>query len=65
MRIDKEKLDLILARRCMCISELRNKFSTVTLTRINSGENVQVKTVGRLANALDCDPQELIADRSV
>lgn len=65
MTIDKAKLDLILARRCMNLSDLRGTFPPGTLTRINSGKNLQVKTVGRIAKALDCDPQELIADRSV
>ena len=60
MKIDKMKLDLILARKCMALTDLRNGASAKTLTRIRRGENVKPSTVGRIARSLNCDPLDII-----
>ena len=44
MKIDTKKLDLLLARRCMSLRDLRESASSQTLTRIRRGENVNPKT---------------------
>lgn len=62
MKIDNQKLDLMLARRCMSLRDLRNGTSPQTLTRIRRGENIKPVTVGRIAKALDCDPTDIIQD---
>lgn len=60
MVVQKEKLDLILARRQTCLTDFRGKMSPITLRKINAGEEVRTKTVGKLAALLQCDPAELI-----
>lgn len=62
MKIDNQKLDLMLARRCMPLRDLRNGTSPQTLTRIRRGESIKPVTVGRIAKALDCDPTDIIQD---
>lgn len=62
MKIDNQKLDLMLARRCMSLRDLQNGTSPQTLTRIRRGESIKPKTVGRIAKALDCDPTDIIQD---
>lgn len=49
MKIDNQKLDLMLARRCMSLRDLRNGTSPQTLTRIRRGESIKPVTVGRIA----------------
>jgi DNA-binding Xre family transcriptional regulator len=61
MRADNRKLDLILARQCRALSELRSKgLSSRTLTTIQRGEDVRPATLGRLARILDVDVSEII-----
>lgn len=60
MIVQKEKLDVVLARRNTCLSDFRDRMSPMTLRRINQGMDVRVKTVGRLAALLNCDPAELV-----
>ena len=62
MKIDNQKLDLMLARRCMSLRDLRNGTSPQTLTRIRRGENIKPVTVGLIANPLDFDPPDIIQD---
>lgn len=62
MKIDNQKLDLMLARRCMSLRDLRNGTSPQTLTRIRRSESIKPVTVGRIAKALDCDPTDIIQD---
>ncbi|MGM9577843.1 MAG: helix-turn-helix domain-containing protein [Evtepia sp.] len=60
MKIDLKKLDLLLARECKSLSDLRDGSSPQTLKRIRRGEEVQPKTVGRIARALGCDPSDIL-----
>lgn len=62
MKIDNHKLDLLLARRCMNLRDLRVGTSTQTLTRIRRGEDVLPATLGRIAKALGVDPAELLEE---
>lgn len=64
MRIDNNKLNLLLAKRCMNLRDLRAGTSSNTLTRIRRGENVLPATIGRIAKALDVDPADIIEERS-
>ena len=52
MKIDVRKLNMMLARRCMALTDLRSGTSPQTLTRIMCGEEVKPRTVGRIAKAL-------------
>lgn len=61
MRIDTRKLDLILARRCINLRDLRGDgLAPNTLTRIKRGEDVLPATLGRIAKALGVDPTEIM-----
>ncbi len=60
LKVDKNKLDIVLARRCKSLHDLRGNFSPGTLVKINQGAEVKAKTVGRLSQLLDCDPVDII-----
>lgn len=60
MKIDNRKLDLQLARRCKIISDLRGVTSSQTLTRIRQGGDIKPSTLGRIAQALNCDPEDIL-----
>ncbi|MBE7004701.1 MAG: hypothetical protein E7425_10580 [Ruminococcaceae bacterium] len=62
MRVSKNKLEVALARQCKNLHELRGELSPQTLTKINRGDELQAKTVGRLAQLLQCDPADLIEE---
>lgn len=59
MRIDTAKMDILLARRCMSLRDLRVGTSSQTLTRIRRGEDITPKTLGRIAKVLGCDPADI------
>lgn len=65
MKIDNQKLDMILARRCMSRCDLRDGSSPQTLMRIKKGEDVKPKTAGRIARALGVDVAEIIEQEAV
>lgn len=60
VKIDVGKLNMMLARRCMALTDLRSGTSPQTLTRIMRGEEVKPRTVGRIANALGVDVADII-----
>ncbi len=60
MKIDNRKLDLQLARQCKIISDLRSVTSSQTLTRIRKGDSIKPSTLGRISQALNCDPADIL-----
>ena len=64
MKVNRQKLDVALARECKTMNDLNNIFSMVTLTRLRNDREYQptTKTVGRLAKALNCDVIDLIEE---
>lgn len=62
MKIDNRKLDLILARQCRTITDLRVSVSPQTLTRVRRCEDVKPATIGRIAKALDVDVTEILKE---
>lgn len=61
MKVDKKKLDMLLAVRCLSITELRCEgLSPQTLTRIRRGEAVKPKTIGKLARVLGVQVSDII-----
>lgn len=64
MKIDNQKLDLLLAKRCMNLRDLRTGTSPQTLTRIRRGEDVLPATLGRIAKALGVDPVEILKEEA-
>ena len=60
MKIDKKKLEIALARACKSYSDLNVGMST--LSKIRRGEDVRVKSVGKIAQTIGCDVLEIIAE---
>ena len=60
MKIDNKKLELLLARECKSLSDLRDGTSPQTLIRIRRGEDVKPKTAGRIAKALGVDVADIL-----
>lgn len=60
MKIDNRKLDLVLARQCKVISDLRCVTSQQTLTRIRRSEDIKPSTLGNIAKALGVDPADIL-----
>ena len=61
MIIDKSKVDLIRARKCVSIADLVEAgIPAGTLNAMWNHSNVRPETAGRLANALGVDVEEII-----
>lgn len=67
MKIDKNKLELAMARKCVTAEELSKKtdISTITIARIRNGSQMgRTKTIGLIAKALEVDVTEIIVDEA-
>lgn len=64
MKVSNMKLDLMLARRCKTLSDLRNVASPQTLTRIRQGMEIKPATLGRISKELECDPVDILEEVS-
>lgn len=64
MYIDEKKLYLMCAKRKMTVKELTNKAGITfqVITAIKKGWRSTTKTVGKIAEALDCDPAEILKE---
>ena len=62
MRICKDRLDVVMARRCMSRSDLRAVISPQTVTRIfrDPEKEIRTKTVGKIAAALGVDVLDIL-----
>ena len=60
MRIEPTKLNIILARKSMSLTDLRQTVSADTLRRVTKGEEIRTKTTGRIAAALGVDVLDII-----
>ncbi len=62
MRIDKQKLQLAMARECLTTKELQEKSDVPKATLINAtaGKNCKPATVGKIAKALNVPVENLI-----
>lgn len=62
MKLDANKIYLLCAKRNLSQSELAEKAKAGTdfMARVKRGCNVKSKTLGKLAAALNCEPEELI-----
>lgn len=64
MKISREKIDICLARQCMSVSALADKYG-VTRSRMSTllnQEDIGNVCVGKLAKALNVDVTEIMAD---
>lgn len=64
MKINKTKLDIVLARKCWNQRDLRDHctVSAQTCRNINLGASVMPSTVGKIAAALGVDVTEIIEE---
>ena len=64
MRINKQKLDLAMARACVGTTDLRDVLSSATVTKIRNhpDHEVSTKTVGKVAKRLGVDVTEIIEE---
>ena len=62
MIVDRKKLDLALARTCKNLRDLKGPVCSDTLVRLYNEREVKPKIVGRVAQALGCDPADIIKE---
>ena len=62
MKISTKRLDLMLAKKCLVMSELKTAVSPQTLKRVRKGEELLPKTVGKIARAIGVDVLEIIEE---
>lgn len=62
MKLNKEKLELAMARKCMDIKDISKNsgLSYSTISQIKYGRGTTPKKVGLLANALNVDVSEIL-----
>lgn len=62
LKLKIEKYNLLLASKCMTISELSTSsgISTVTLRKLYNGKAGRPQTIGKIARALNVPVEELI-----
>ena len=62
MKVDKHKLALAMARRCMNSSDLSevSKLPRATVNNAIVGRSIRPATLGKIAQALECDPEDII-----
>lgn len=62
MKIDKKKLNLAMARKCLTTAELSTvaEMPRSTVNRVVAGKSAKPWTVGKIANALGVDVTEII-----
>jgi DNA-binding Xre family transcriptional regulator len=64
MKINKKKYLILLAKKCMTVTELArlSGVSTVTLGKLRNGSVGKPETIGKIAKALEVDVTDLIED---
>lgn len=62
MRLSKEKVLYELAERCMSVRDLADSYGCTKqrMYRLLKQQTTTVKTIGKLAKALNCDVKEII-----
>lgn len=62
MRLNKEKMLVQLAERCMSVRDLADSYGCTKqrMYRLLKQQTTTVKTIGKLAKALNCDVKEII-----
>lgn len=62
MKADRKKLELAMARACMNSADLpaATGLPRPTVNNAIVGKSVRPATLGRIARALNCDPEEIL-----
>lgn len=63
-RINKKKLNILLAKRCMGYKDLISltELSSSSIYKATSGQKISPKTAGLIARALQCEVEALLDD---
>lgn len=63
MKVDRQKLELAMARACMNTADLiATGLPRPTVTNVIMGRGVRPATLGRIAKALGVDPADIIEE---
>lgn len=64
MKINKQKLETALARKCINPPQLAKlaKMPYQTIVRARAGEEIKPATLGKIAAALGVDPSDLLCE---
>lgn len=64
MKVDKNKMQLVMARACMNVNDVAKKggVSYNTLMNAMHGYSLSIKSVGCIAKALGVDPIEIMEE---
>lgn len=64
MKIDKQKLEIILARKCMNPPQLAKlaKMPYQSIVNARAGKGIRPATLGKIAAALGVDPSDLLCE---
>jgi len=68
MNIDVEKINLLIANKCLSVNELAklSGISLVTLSRIRNGsQQARPQTLGKIAKALETNVENLIIRKEI
>ena len=62
MKANREKLELSMARACLNTQDLAKEANmpAQTVNRVLLGRGVRPATIGRIARALNCDPEDIL-----
>lgn len=60
MKVDAQRLDILLAQQCKSMSDLRAGISPQTLARIRKGCEVLPKTAGKIAMGLGVSVADIL-----
>ena len=62
MKINRDKLELLMANACITKKDLAKKadLSEITVARMKTGKNVKPITIGKIAKALKVKAEDLI-----
>ena len=66
MKLEKKKIEIEMARRCITSKELQKKSGIPcgTYIKVVGGYNVKPETAGKLARALGCDVTKIMEDKA-
>lgn len=66
MKVDKKKLELAMARKCISAEELGSitGISMFTINRLKAEQPGRTKTIGLIAKALEVDVAEIIVNEA-
>ena len=64
MKVEKSKVELLMAQNCITAKELRKKseIPTGTYIKLMSGNSARPCTVGKLAKALGCNVSDIVKE---